>query len=61
MESKVEERSDYESDVCNDPIELLQATRECSTNNEESRHDVRIIVDALDSHMNCKQRDNESL
>ena len=30
-------------------------------NYEESRYNMRIIVDALDRYLNCKQRNNESL
>ena len=61
MKSKIEARVDFENGMYNDPIKLLQAIKEHSLNYEESRYDMRIIIDALDAYLNCKQRDNESL
>ena len=61
MKSKLEARSDHESNVRNDPIKLLQATKERSLNYEEFRHGARIVVNALDSCLNCNHRDEEAL
>ena len=61
MKSKIEARTDYQSNVHNNPIELLKAIKEHSLNYEETRYDMRIIANAFEACFNCRQKDNESL
>ena len=56
MKSKIEARTDYDSDTCNNPIKLLEAIKEHSLNYEETRYDMRIIANAFEAHFTCKQK-----
>ena len=44
MQAKIEARTDYESDVYNDPLKLIQAIKEHALNYEESRYEMAIIL-----------------
>ena len=61
MQSKIESRKDYESEIYNDPIKLIDAIKEHALNYEESRYEMSIILDAFKSFINCRQKDNEGL
>ena len=61
MKNKIEARSDYESKIENDPIQLLKAIKEHALNYQESRYSMSIILDALRTLLGAKQKDNESL
>ena len=61
MKLKIESQAGYETTICNNPIKLLEAIKEHSLNYEESRYDMRIIVDAFNAYFNCKQKEKESL
>ena len=61
MKSKIEARTDYESAVYNDPIELLRAIKEHALNYEESRYEMATIFDALKAFVNCCQKDKENI
>ena len=47
MQRKLEARTDYESTINNDPIELLRAVKEHSLNYQGSRYEMSIITDAF--------------
>ena len=57
----IEARTDYEINVCNNPMEFLKATKEHELNYQESRYNMAIISDAFIAFLNCKQRKEESL
>ncbi len=47
MQSRLEQRTDYESTIYNNPIELLQAIKEHSLNYQVTRYKIPIISDAF--------------
>jgi hypothetical protein len=61
MQNKVASRSDYDSEVYNNPIALLQAIKEHSLNYQDTRYEMSIISDAFRALFMSKQKDNESL
>ena len=61
MKSKIEARVDYETNIYDNPINLLQAIKEHSLQYEETRYEMKIIVDAFENYFQCKQKDSESL
>ena len=54
-------RSDYESMVYNDPVELLRAIREHALNYQETRYEMAIIAESMITLLTSKQKENESL
>jgi len=60
MQSKLEARKDY-STIKGNPIELLKAIKQHALNYQEYRYEMAIILDALTTCLNLKQRENESL
>jgi hypothetical protein len=61
MQVKIEARSDLENSITNNPIELLWAVKQRSLNSQEHRYKMSIILDALKTLINLRQRDQESL
>jgi hypothetical protein len=61
MQSKIGSRSDYDTTVYNDPIQLLRAIKEHSLNYQETRYEMSIILDAFRAVFNSKQKESESL
>ena len=61
MQAKLEARTDYESEVYNNPINLIKAIKEHALNYEESRYEMAIIFDALKAFVNCTQKEKENL
>jgi hypothetical protein len=61
MQVKIESRNDFEDNIKNNPIELLKALRQHSLNYQEHRHEMSIILDALRTLINLRQREQESL
>ena len=57
----MEARTDYESTINNDPIELLRAVKEHSLNYQGSRYEMSIITDAFRAFFNCHQKNNETI
>ena len=47
MKNKIESRTDFDSKIMNDPLELLRAIKEHALNYQEHRYDMSIIFDAL--------------
>lgn len=60
MKNKIEARSDYDT-IKNNPIKLLKAIKEHALNYQENRYSMSIILDAMRTLMNTKQKDAESL
>ena len=61
MKSKIESRKDYESEVYNKPVKLLEAIKEHALNYEENRYEMSIILDAMKAFIDCKQKEKEVL
>jgi hypothetical protein len=61
MQFKIESRNDFEDNIKNNPIELLKAVRQHSLNYQEHRYEMSIILDALGTLINLRQREQESL
>jgi hypothetical protein len=60
MKNKIEARSDFES-IKNDPILLLKVIKEHALNYQENRYSMLIVLDALRTLLNTKQKEGESL
>jgi hypothetical protein len=61
MQSRLEQRTDYESTIYNDQIELLQAIKEHALNHQETPYEMSIISDAFRALFGTKQREGENL
>jgi hypothetical protein len=61
MQNKIKARTNYESSIQNNPIELLKAIKQHALNYQEYRYEMSIITDALRTMINLKQKENESL
>ena len=61
MQNKLAARSDFESDIINNPINLLEAIKEHSLNFQETRYKMSIISVAIKSLVSTRQKDNENL
>ena len=61
MQAKIESRREYESDIYNKPIKLIEAIKEHALNYEETRYEMSIILDAFKAFIHCKQREKEGL
>ena len=61
MRSRVESRKDYEKEVYNVPIKLIEAIKEHALNYEESRYEMSVVLDAFKAFLNCRQKDKEML
>ena len=61
MKNKIESRTNFESKVENNPIELLKAIKEHALNYQENRYDMSIILDAHVTLLGTKQKEDESL
>ena len=60
MKNKIESRSDYNR-IKNNPITLLVAIKEHTLNFQENRYSMSMIVDAMRTLFNTKQKEGESL
>jgi len=61
MKSKIQSRKDYESQVKDDPIELLKAIKQHATNYSDIQYDMRTAEDSMTSFLTIKQKEDESL
>jgi len=61
MQAKVQSRSDFESQVYNNPLKLLNAIREHAMNFQDARYKMSVIPDAFRALFNSKQAEGENL
>ena len=61
MQNKITGRNDFEQKIFNNPINLLIVIKEHSLNYQESRFEMGIITDAINSFFSTKQKNNETL
>jgi hypothetical protein len=59
MQSKIEALSDYNSKIKGNPIELLKTIKQHALNYQEHRYEMSIILDALRTMINTRQKENE--
>ena len=61
MQAKLEARTDFESEVYNNPTHLKKAIKEHSLHFEENRHKIATMFEVLRDFALCRQKDKESL
>jgi hypothetical protein len=61
MQAEVQSRSDFESQVYNDPLKLLNAIRKHAMNFQDARYEMSVISDAFRALFNAKQAEGENL
>ena len=57
MKAKLEARTTFVSNMCNDPVTLIKATKEHSLCFEESRYEMAKISDGIRNCINFKQKE----
>ena len=60
LQVKIANRSDYNSKIRDNAIELLKAIEEHSTHFHEKKNPAIVMVEALRSLLNIKQKENET-
>jgi hypothetical protein len=61
VQHKIEARRYFETDIKDDPIELLKAIEEHSINFEDTKYDMEIIHTALKNLINLHMREDENV
>ena len=61
MQNKILERSDYESDVYNNPIKLRQSIKQHALNFDETQYTMTIITNSISAFFATVQKENEPL
>ena len=61
MKIKIESRHDFESNILDNPIELLQAVKQHSLNYQEYRYNMSILSDSFKNLLTTKQKEGENL
>jgi hypothetical protein len=61
MQNKIMARSNFEVEIYNDPIRLLNAVKEHALNYQETRYKMSIISDAFRALFTVQQKESESL
>ena len=61
MQNKIQTRSDYESAIFDDPIELLRAIEQHALNFDETQYSMWIIANSVRAFFTTVQKGNESL
>ena len=54
MQNKIQTRTNFETNVKNDPIELLKAVKEHALNYQEHRYAMSIVLDSFMTMMPTK-------
>ena len=61
LQHKLQSKANYESDIKNKPIALLNAIEEFSISYQENKFPQAIVVDSFKNFFNLKQKEDESL
>jgi hypothetical protein len=61
MQNKIMARSNFEAEIYNDPIKLLNAVKEHALNYQEAGYEMSIISDAFRALFTVQQKESESL
>ena len=58
MQSKIENRSEYESKIKGNPIEMLKAIKQHALSFQETKWSILTVIDAIKAFINMKQNDD---
>ena len=61
MQAGIEVRKDFESNIKNNPIEMLKSIKLHSMNYQEHCYEMAVILDSMKNMLNIKQKEQESL
>ena len=61
MKNKIEARTDFKSNIENNPFELLKMIKEHAMSYQENRYNMSVILDSLLTLLTTRQKENESL
>ena len=61
MQSKIENRSEYESKIKGNPIKMLKAIKQHALSFQETKWSILTVIDAIKAFINMKQKDGEQL
>jgi hypothetical protein len=61
MQNRIEEHPDYESTICNDPIELLNKIKVLMHDPIRAKYPFASLTEAMSRMLNLKQNENEGL
>jgi thiamine monophosphate kinase len=61
MQNKIMARSNFEAEIYNDPIKLLNAVKEHALNYQETRYEMSITSDAFRALFTVQQKESERL
>ena len=61
MRAKIQARTNFESNIKDNPIALLKAIKEHAQSYQENRYPVSIVLDSVKTFLNLRQKDAESL
>jgi hypothetical protein len=61
MKARIGARKDFESNIKNDPIDLLKSIKLHLMNYQEHCYEMVIILDLMKTMLNIRQKDQESL
>ena len=59
MKAKIQSRKDYDSEIKDDPIKLLQAIKQHAMSFESTQYRMKTICDSMKTIMNLKQKEDE--
>ena len=61
MQNKIEARPDFKSDIVDNPFNLIKAIKEHYTSYQENQYNMSVILDAMKTLLNTKQRESKTL
>ena len=61
MQNKIEARPDFKSDILDNLFNHLKAIKEHSTSYQENCYNMSVILDAMKTLLNSKQKEGETL
>ena len=61
MQSKIENRKDYETTIKGNPIELLKAIKQHALSFQDTKWSILTVIDAMKAFLNMKQKEGEVL
>ena len=59
MKAKIQSRKDYDTEIKDDPIKLLQAIKQHAMSFESTQYRMKTICDSMKTIMNLKQKEDE--
>ena len=59
MQGQLEQRNDFEKDIYNNPINIINAIKEQTLNFQDTKYEMEIINNSLTHFLLTKQKDKE--